>query len=110
MLARLAALFGVSLWGAVAGWAVALAAARPGEPPDTVLGLYGTATCFGAGYLLGSLARGRAPQRLAVRAAATAGAVALAAKLLVPALAAWTVLLVAAATCGVLTGLARTAR
>ncbi len=106
--AQLGTLFACCLWGALAGWAVALAAARPEPPPGATLLAYGAVALFGAGYLLGSRLRGRAPRPLALRAAGLTAAAALAGKVLVPALAAWVAFLVAAAVFGVLCGLVRT--
>jgi hypothetical protein len=109
---RLAALFGCCLLGAIAGWAAALAASQPrlleGEQPAPTLFAYGALALFGAGYLLGSSLRGRRPRAAALRAAWVAAGVAFAAKALVPALAPWTVVLIAAGVCGVLAGLVRT--
>jgi hypothetical protein len=107
-LADLATLFACCLWGAVAGWAAALAVARPEPPPGATLLAYGALSLFGAGYLLGSRMRGRAPRSLALRGAALTAVAALACKALVPALAAWTAVLIAAAVFGVLCGLVRT--
>ena len=107
-LARLGTLFACCLWGAIAGWAVALAAAQPEPPPGPTLLAYGAVTLFSGGYLLGSWVRGRTPSVLALRAAAVAAIVALAAKALAPGLAAWVAVLIAAAVFGVLCGLART--
>lgn len=107
-LAQLGTLFACCLWGAIAGWAAALAVARPEPPPGATLLAYGALALFGAGYLLGSASRGRAPRPLALRAAALTAAAALAAKALVPALAAWAAVLIAAAVFGVLCGLVRT--
>jgi hypothetical protein len=106
-LARLGTLFACCLWGAIAGWAVALAAAQP-EPPGPTLLAYGAMTLFCGGYLLGSWIRGRTPSVLALRAAAVTAVAALAAKALVPGLAAWVAVLIAAAVFGVLGGLVRT--
>jgi hypothetical protein len=106
-LARLSTLFACCVWGAVAGWAAALAVAHPEPPPGPTLLAYGALALFGAGYVLGSLLRGRAPGALAVRAAAVTAVVAVAAKLLVPALAAWVAFLIGAAVFGVLCGLVR---
>lgn len=105
---RLATLFACCLLGAVAGWAAALAVARPEPPPGATLLAYGALALFGAGYLLGSRIRGRAPAPLALRAAALTAVAALIGKTLVPALAAWVAVLVAAAVFGVLCGLVRT--
>jgi hypothetical protein len=107
-LARLGTLFACCLWGAIAGWAVALAAARPEPPPGATLIAYGAVTLFCGGYLLGSWLRGRAPSALARKAAAVTAAAALAAKALVPGLAAWVAILIAAAVFGVLCGIVRT--
>ena len=107
-LARLGTLFACCLWGAVAGWAVALAAAQPEPPPGPTLLAYGAVTLFFGGYLLGSRLRGRAPSALALRAAGLTAVAALAAKALVPGLAAWVAVLIAAAVFGVLCGLLRT--
>ena len=109
-IAHLGTLFACCLWGAVAGWAAALAVARPQPPPGATLLVYGAVALFGAGYLIGSRIRGRAPRPLALRAAALTAGAALAAKALVPALAAWVAVLIAAAVFGVLCGLARTYR
>jgi hypothetical protein len=112
MAVRLAALFGCCLFGAVSGWSAALAAGQPGllhgDQPGPTLLAYGAVALFGAGYLLGSSLRGRRPRAAALRAASVAAGVAFAAKALVPALAPWTVVLIAAVVCGVLTGLVRT--
>jgi hypothetical protein len=108
MLARLGTLFACCLWGAIAGWAVALAAAQPEPPPGATLLAYGSVTLFCGGYLLGSWIRGRTPSVLALRAAAVTAVAALAAKALVPGLAAWVAVLIAAAVFGVLCGLMRT--
>jgi hypothetical protein len=105
---RLGTLLACCLWGAAAGWAVALAIARPEPPPGPTLLAYGAmALCF-AGYLLGSWIRGPTPSRLALRAAALTAAAALAAKALMPGLTAWVAVLIAAAVFGVLCGLVRT--
>ena len=106
-LARLGTLFACCLWGAIAGWAVALAAAQP-EPPGPTLLAYGAVALFCGGYLLGSCIRGRAPSVLALRAAALTAVAALAAKALAPGLAAWVAVLIAAAVFGILCGLVRT--
>lgn len=106
--AQLATLSACCLWGAVAGWAAALAAARPEPPPGPTLLAYGVVALFGGGYLLGSRIRGRAPRALAVRGAGLAAVAALAGKALVPSLAAWAAVLVAAAVFGVLCGFVRT--
>lgn len=110
--ARLTALFGCCLWGALAGWAAAIAATRPeiwsGAAPGAVLVAYGAAAWFGSGYLLGSTTRGRPPSRLELRIAVCTAALAFGAKALVPALAAWTAVLIAGAAFGVVTGLVRT--
>ena len=107
-LARLGTLFACCLSGAIAGWAVALAAAQPEPPPAPTLLAYGAVSLFCGGYLLGSWIRGRTPSVLALRAAAVTAVAALAAKALVPGLAAWVALLIAAAVFGVLCGLVRT--
>ena len=106
--ARLGTRFASCLWGATAGWAAALAVARPEPPPSPTLLIYGALALFCAGYGLGSWVRGRPPSAPALRAAALTAAVAMAAKALAPGLAAWVALLVAAAVFGVLCGLART--
>ena len=108
--ARLATLFACCFWGALAGWAAALAVAGPQPPPGTTLLAYGALALFGAGYLAGSAMRGRVPSTLALRAAALTATAAVVAKLLVPALAAWVALLIAAAVFGVLCGVVRTLR
>jgi hypothetical protein len=109
---RLAGLFGCCLWGAVAGWAAAIAVTDSeiwnGATPGPVLLLYGAIAWFGSGYLLGTTMRGSPPGRFALRVAALTAAAAFAAKALAPALAAWTALLIAAAMFGVLTGVVRT--
>jgi hypothetical protein len=114
MAVRLAVLFGCCLFGAISGWAAALAVAQPGllqgERPGPTLLAYGAVALFGAGYLLGSSLRGRRPRATALRAASVAAGVAFAAKALVPALAPWTVVLIAAGVSGVLAGLVRTRR
>lgn len=107
-IARLSTLFACCLWGAAAGWAAALAVAQPAPPPGPTLLSYGALTLFCAGYLGGSRLRGRAPGALALRAAALAAAAAVTAKVLVPGLAAWVAILIAAAVFGVLCGLVRT--
>jgi hypothetical protein len=111
MPARLTTLFGCCLWGAISGWAVALAVVGPAlssqAGPGPALMVYGALACFGGGYLLGSTARGRPAPVWGLRAAALAGALAFVTKALAPALAAWTALLLAAAVFGVLAGLAR---
>ena len=112
MAARLAGLFGCCLWGALSGWAAATAARHPevwsGAPPGAALVLYGAAAWFGAGYLLGSTARGRPPRRFDLRVAGLTAGLAFAAKGLAPALAAWTAVLIAAAAFGALAGVVRT--
>jgi TRAP-type uncharacterized transport system fused permease subunit len=105
---RLGTLFACCLWGATAGWAAALAVARPEPPPGPTLLAYGALALFCAGYLLGSWIRGRAPSPLALRAAVLTAAAALTAKALAPGLAAWVAVLIAAAVFGVLCGLVRT--
>ena len=105
---RLGTLFACCLWGAITGWAAALAVARPEPPPAATLLAYGAIALFGAGYLLGSALRGRTVGAFALRAAAFTAATALAVKVLAPALAAWVAVLVAAAVFGVLCGLVRT--
>ena len=107
---RLGTLFACCLWGAIAGWAVALAMAQPEPPPGPTLAAYGALALFFSGYLLGSLIRGRAPSPVALRAAALTAVAALAAKALVPGLAAWVAVLIAAAVFGFLCGLVRTMR
>jgi hypothetical protein len=107
-LVRLGTLFACCLWGAVAGWAVALAAAQPEPPPGPTLIVYGAVALFCGGYLLGSWVCGRTPSRLALRAAAVTAATAVTVKLLVPGLAAWVAVVIAAAVFGVLCGVART--
>ena len=108
--ARLSTLFACCVWGAITGWAAALAVAQPEPPPGPTLLAYGALALFGAGYLLGSLLRGRTPGALAVRAAALTAVVAMAAKLLVPGLAAWVAFLIGAGVFGVICGLVRTTR
>jgi hypothetical protein len=112
MATRLAGLFGCCLWGALGGWAAAIAVTHPevwsGAPPGAALVLYGATAWFGAGYLVGSTARGRSPHRFDLRVAAFTAALAFAAKALVPALAAWTAVLIAAAAFGILAGVVRT--
>ena len=112
MAARLTGLFGCCLWGALAGWAAALAITDAeiwsGAAPGPALLLYGAIAWFGAGYLLGTMMCGRPPGRFALRVAAITAAVAFAAKGLAPALAAWTAVLIAGAAFGVLAGLVRT--
>jgi hypothetical protein len=109
---RLAGLFGCCLWGALAGWAAAIAVTHPevwsGARPDAALVVYGAAAWFGSGYLVGSTARGRAPRRSDLRVAGLIAGVAFAAKALAPALAAWTAVLIAAASFGVLVGTLQT--
>ena len=110
--ARLAGLFGCCLWGALAGWAAAIAVTHTevwsGAPPGPALVLYGAAAWFGSGYLLGSTTRGRPPRGSDLRVAGLTALLALSAKALAPALAAWTAVLIAAAVFGALAGLART--
>ena len=110
--ARLAGLFGCCLWGALGGWAAATAATHPevwsGAPPGPALLLYGAPAWFGSGYVLGSALRGSPPTRLALRVAALTAVLAFAAKGLMPALAAWTALLIATAALGTLAGVVRT--
>ena len=112
MAVRLAGLFGCCLWGALAGWAAALAVTDPeiwsGAAPGPALLVYGASAWAGAGYLLGTTMRGNPPGRFALRVAALTAAAAFAAKALAPALAAWTAVLIAAAVFGMLAGLART--
>ena len=100
------------MWGALSGWAAATVAMTPdvwsGAAPGAALALYGTAAWFGSGYLLGSTTRGRPPRRFDLRGAGLTGVLAFAAKVLAPALAAWTAVLIAAAAFGVLAGVART--
>ena len=111
MAGRLAGLFGCCLWGALGGWAAAIAVTNPevwsGAPPGAALVLYGATAWFGTGYLVGSTARGRPPGRVDLRVAAFTAALAFVAKALVPALAAWTAVLIAAAAFGILTGMLR---
>jgi hypothetical protein len=111
MAARLAALLGCCLWGALGGWAAGMAATDPevwsGAPPGPALVLYGVAAWFGSGYLLGSTARGRPPSHLALRVAGFTAVLAFALKALVPALAAWTAVLIAGAVFGVVAGVLR---
>ena len=83
-------------------------AAQPEPPPGPTLLAYGAVTLFCGGYLLGSWIRGRTPSVLALRAAAVTAVAALAAKALVPGLAAEVAVLIAAAVFGVLCGLVRT--
>jgi hypothetical protein len=112
MAARLAGLFGCCLWGALAGWAAATAVTHPGiwsgAAPGPALILYGAVAWFGSGYLVGSTARGTPPQRFDLRVAGFTAVFAFAAKALVPTLAAWTAVLIAAAAFGILAGLVRT--
>ena len=112
MAARLAVLFGCCLWGALAGWAAAIAVTQTevwsGTSPGPALLLYGAAAWFGSGYLLGSTARGRPPHRFDLRVAGFTAVLAFAVKGLVPALAAWTAVLIAAAAFGILAGVVRT--
>ena len=103
---RLGTLFACCLWGATAGWAVALAMARPEPMPGPTLLAYGAMALLFAGYLLGARCAGAS--RLALRAAALTAATSLAAKALAPGLAAWVAVLIAAAVFGFLCGLART--
>jgi hypothetical protein len=107
---RLAGLFGCCLWGALGGWAAAIAVAQPevwsGARPGLALVLYGAAAWFGGAYLVGSTLRRRPPRRSDLRVAALTAAAAFAAKGLAPALAAWTAVLIAAAAFGVLAGAA----
>lgn len=109
---RLSILFACCLWGALTGWAVALATAQPGllqgsDPAATLLA-YGALACFGGGYLAGSAARGGTPERIARKAACLTAATAFAAKALAPELAGWIAVLIAAGVFGVLAGLVRT--
>jgi hypothetical protein len=110
--ARLAALLGCCLWGALGGWATATAATHPevwsGAPPGAALMLYGAAAWFGSGYLLGSTTRGRPPSRFDLRVAGFAAVLAFALKALAPALAAWSAVLLAGAVFGVVAGVIRT--
>jgi hypothetical protein len=110
--ARSATLLGCCLWGALGGWAAATAATHPevwsGDPPGSSLLLYGAAAWFGSGYLLGSTARGRPPLRLDLRVACVTAVLAFVIKALVPALAAWTAVLIAGAAFGVVAGMIRT--
>jgi hypothetical protein len=112
MAARLAGLFGCGLWGALAGWAAAMAVTHPevwsGVSPGPALLVYGAAAWFGSGYLLGSTARGRPPHRFDLRVAGITALLAFAARGLVPTLAAWTAVLIAAAAFGILAGMVRT--
>jgi hypothetical protein len=112
MAARLVGLFGCCVWGALGGWAAAIAVSHPdvwsGAPPGATLVLYGAATWFGAGYLLGRTMRGMPPSRFALRVAGTIAVLTFAAKSLAPALAAWTAVLIAGAAFGVLAGVIRT--
>jgi len=107
-LVRLGTLFACCLWGAIVGWAAALAVAQPEPPPGPTLLVYGALALFCGGYLLGSWVRGRTPSALALRAAALTAVVAVTAKALLPGLAAWVAVLIAAAVFGVLCGLVRT--
>jgi hypothetical protein len=110
--ARSAGLLGCCLWGALGGWAVATAATYPelwsGQPPGPTLLLYGAAAWFGSAYLLGSATRGRPPLRLDLRVACVTALLAFVVKALVPALAAWTAVLIAGAAFGVVAGMIRT--
>ena len=112
MAVRLAGLFACCLWGALAGWAAALAVADPeiwsGAAPGPALLVYGAIAWFGSGYLLGTTMRGSPPGRFDLRVAALTAAAAFAAKGLAPAFAAWTALVIAAAVFGVFAGLIRT--
>jgi hypothetical protein len=112
MAARLGVLFGCCLWGALSGWAAATAATHPavwsGATPGAALVLYGAAAWFGSGYLLGSTMRGIPPHRFDLRSAGLTAVLAFAAKGLVPALDAWTAVLIGAAVFGALAGVART--
>jgi hypothetical protein len=112
MAARLAGLFGCCLLGALGGWAAAIAVTHPevwsGAPPGAALVLYGATAWFGTGYLAGSTARGRPPRRFELRAAGFTAVLAFTAKALVPALAAWSAVLIAAAAFGILAGVVRT--
>lgn len=109
---RLAGLLGCCLWAALTGWAAALAVTHAevwsGAAPGTALVLYGAAAWFGFGYVAGRTAHGRPPSRFELRAAGLTAALALAAKLVAPALPAWAALLIAAGAFGVLAGVART--
>jgi hypothetical protein len=109
--ARGAALLGGGLWGAAGGGAAATAATHPevwsGAPPGPALVLYGTAAWFGSGYLLGSTARRRPPSHFDLRVAGFTAMLAFALKALVPALEAWTAVLVAGAVFGVVAGVIR---
>jgi hypothetical protein len=110
--APFAALLGCCLWGALGGWAAAMAATQPevwsGAAPGPALVLYGAAAWLGLGYLLGSATRGRPPSRFDLRVAGFTALLAFAIKALVPALAPWTAVLIAGAVFGVVAGLIRT--
>jgi hypothetical protein len=112
MAARFAVLFGCCLWGALSGWAAAIAATHPdvwsGAAPGGALVLYGAAAWFGSGYLVGSAMRGMPPLRFDLRSAGVTAVLAFTAKGLAPALAAWTAVLIAAAVFGALAGVVRT--
>jgi hypothetical protein len=112
MAARLAGLFGCCLWGALSGWAAATAVTQPevwsGAPPSPALIVYGAAAWFGSGYVVGSTTRGRPPGSFDLRVAAATALLAFAAKVLVPALAAWTAVPIAAGAFGILAGVVRT--
>ena len=108
MIRRLTELFGMCLFGAVAGWTAVLAIREPAPPPATPLLVYGAVVSSGAGYLAGSALRGRRPGGLSLRAATVAAVAAVAAKSAVPSLAAWAAVLVAAAVFGAAAGLVRT--
>jgi hypothetical protein len=112
MAARLGTLLGCCLWGALGGWAAAMAATHPdvwsGAPPGPALVLYGAGACFGSGYLLGSALRRRPPSRLALRVAGLTAALAFALKALAPTLAAWNAVLLAGAVFGCVAGLLQT--
>jgi hypothetical protein len=112
MAARLGTLLGCCLWGALGGWAAAMAATHPevwtGAPPRPALVLYGAAAWFGSGYLLGSAMRQRPPSRLDLRVAGLTAALAFALKALAPALAAWSAVLLAGAVFGCVAGVIQT--